>query len=253
MTTIQPNLGKAMLLAAAMLCGLAQPAAARSLDREMAAVRTSDLALPDDRRWATYQAVERLFDLLWRQPASRKVIKRGPAKAIPPLPVLTLEDRSGDGKADFFAYGSADGKARSQEFGAFFDRNGDGRIDWIVYYGGLMMSGQGTFYFWHHHAIDTDGDGRFDIRVYTAVDADGDGKADEGATTWLEDTDHDGRIDRAVRIVNGTVTPIAPVGGAFALGDVLASAPADQPRVGEPMPVQTIDAVAADITALLGR
>lgn len=243
------------LILALLLCGLAlgwtDPVEARKLDREMAAVRASDLGLPDAQRWSTFQAVDRLFDLLWRKPAGHKVIRRGTGQAIAPLPALTLEDRSGDGQADFFAYGSSDGKARSQEFGAFLDRNGDGRIDWLVYYGGMMLSGAGNFYFWHHHAIDADGDGRFDIRVYTAVDADGDGSADEGATVWLEDSDRDGRIDRAVRIVKGVVTPIALRDGAFPLGYVLATDASEQPRPGGPLPVETMAAVTADIAALL--
>lgn len=243
----------ASLLTLVALLGLAAPAAARDAKPPFPSIQTTDLALPDAQRWKAYQAVERAFEQLWRGSSRHKVVKRGMTTTFPSLPMLTLEDRNGDGKADFFAYGSADGKARSQEFGAFFDRNGDGRIDWLVYYGGMMMSGDGQFYFWHHHAVDTDGDGRFDIRIYTAVDADGDGKADTGATTWLEDADKDGLADRATRIVNGQISMIVPQGGAFPLGYVLAAEPAEQPKVGAAMPVQLMAAVAADIAALNAR
>lgn len=232
---------------------LSAPAGARNAPVDLAVIATADLSLPDECRWKVYQAVDSLFDKLWRRPAQRKVIVRGRSSAFPQLPVLTLEDRSGDGRADFFSYGSADGNARSQEFGAFFDRNGDGRIDWLVYYGGMMLAGDGTFYFWHHHAIDTNGDGRFDVRVYTVVDADGDGSPDQGATTWLEDSDHDGLTDRATRIFNREITPIAMRDGAFPLGYVLAPDPAEQPRPGIAMPVQGLASVANDIAALSAR
>lgn len=207
----------------------------------------------DKRHWETYVAVRDIFERLWLHPSSKKVIKKGHFATFKDFPVLELEDRDQDGKADFYGYERPDGSRTSQEFGAFLDLNGDGRPDCIVFYGGLLFTKSLKFFSWYHVAIDTNADGRFDVRVYGAIDADGDGIADEGATAWVYDTNYDGRVDKAELIVDGHVTPIKPQNGVLPLHYVLNTDPADQPKIGEAMPVQLFAAIADDIVVLSRR
>lgn len=205
------------------------------------------------RRWETYLAVRSRFERLWLRPSSKKVIARGNFATFNKFPVLELEDRDQDGKAEFYSYDRPDGRGMTQEFGAFFDLNGDGRPDWIVFYGGLLITKNMKFLKWYSYAIDTNADGRFDVRVYEAIDVDGDGIADEGATAWVYDTNYDGLIDKAEFIVDGHVTPIKPENGVLPLHYVLRTDTAEQPKIGEAMPVQLLAAIANDIAVLSRR
>lgn len=206
-----------------------------------------------EQRWESYRAVSALFDKLWRKPVAIRPLREANLATLPSLPLLRLEDRDGDGAAEFFSYLPGDGTDHTQEFGAFFDLDGNGRPDWLVYYGGLAPTKQLRFFLWHHYLIDTNGDGRFDIRIFEAIDSDGDGLPEEGVSTWLIDVDHDGLVDRAERMVGGRASEVAPVNGALPLGFFINPEASAQPGIGTPMPVQPFETVADDIEALLKR
>jgi hypothetical protein len=221
-----------------------------SRDKDNALAQISPYDGP--RRWESYVLINTLFDRLWRHPASRKVVNKGQMITFKQYPLLKLEDRDKDGTAEFFSYNPLYGSDRTQEFGAFFDLNHDGRPDWIVYYGGFLPTKGVNWLIWNQQAIDTDGDGRFDVRVYGAIDMDGDGFAEDGATTWLYDTNRDGLVDKAEHIVNGRITEITPVNGRLILGYVMETDPSEQPKIGDPMPVQFFEVIAGDIKSLVG-
>lgn len=204
----------------------------------------------DQHRWETYVAFRNEFERLWLRPSSKKELKKGNFATFKDFPMLTLEDRDGDGKADFYSYDRRDRSGMTQEFGAFFDLNGDSRPDWIVYYGGLFFTKNMKLLMWYHSAIDTNGDGRFDVRVYGAIDLDGDGLPDEDATAWVYDTNYDGLVDKGEYIVDGRVIPIKPENGVLQLHYLLDTDLADQPKIGRALPVQIFADIARDIAVL---
>ncbi len=205
------------------------------------------------RRWEAYQAIDEVFGRLWLHPVSRTPLKGAEYETFKDYPNLELEDRDGDGKAEFFAYLGPDKSSRTQEFGTFFDINRDGRTDWVVFYGGILFNNKMKQFLWHHHSIDTNGDGQFDIRVYGAIDMDGDGFPEEKATTWVYDLDHDGLVDKAEHIVGGRVTQIEPKDGVLQLRYMLNTDPSQQPRIGGPMPTELFKFMAGDIDDLSKR
>lgn len=204
--------------------------------------------------WRALARVEDTFRRLWTKKPPQEPFRKGTTETLAPYTALELEDRDRDGRGDFFAYYPGGGSRRTQEFGAYFDLSGDGRPDWIVYYGGILPTkGFASFFIWNHLAIDTNGDGHFDVRVWEGIDMDGDGFSEEHASAWLFDTDHDGLADRAEHIVSGKVSEITPENGAFPLRYVLLPEPAKQPRIGEAMPTARFDQIAKDISILLAN
>jgi hypothetical protein len=203
------------------------------------------------RRWQTYIAMSELFDRVWLHPQSRRVLRKGKASSAKGL-IVELEDRDEDGRAEFYAYLPPDGSKETQDFGAFFDLNGDGRPDWIAFHGGSAFTKKAKLFWWHQHGIDTNGDGRFDLRVVEMIDTDGDGFPEKGATAWVYDTDHDGFVDKAEHIVNGRIRAIKPEDGVLPLGWVMSPDPSKQPRIGGPTS-GLFGMIANDINVLLGR
>lgn len=206
-----------------------------------------------DGRWEAYRAIDDVFHLLWLKPLAKTPLKSAEYPTFRSYPLLTIEDRDGDGKAEFFAYLPADGSSRTQEFGTFFDLDRDGRSDWIVVYGGILFTKKMKQFFFHHHCIDTNRDGLFDIRVYGAIDMDGDGFPEENATAWLYDVDHDGLVDKAEHIVRGRISAIEPDNGALPLRYYLNNDPSQQPQIGAPMPTTSFESVKEDIDDLASR
>ncbi|WP_338466244.1 VCBS repeat-containing protein [Novosphingobium sp. ZN18A2] len=199
-----------------------------------------------EHRLQIYGAINDLFDRLWLKPEGKKVLRKAVRSNLDGME-FQLEDRDADGKADFYVYYRPNRYKQSQDFGAFFDLNGDGRPDWIVFYGGSLVTRDKSVLWWHQHGVDTNGDGRFDLWIIGAIDMDGDGYPDKGATAWVQDVDHDGRIDRAEHIVDGKVIPIKPKGKRLPLRCVMSFA---QARIGESI-IDLFDKISRDINANL--
>jgi len=110
--------------------------------------------------------------------------------------VLKLEDRDMDGKADQFAF-SEKGED-TQDYGFIFDLNRDGKIDYIVFNGGPMIT-KGLKIVWqNYHWIDSNYDEEIDIFVYNNnIDSNSDKSMDNGISGWVYDTDFDGLVDKA--------------------------------------------------------
>ena len=204
--------------------------------------------------WQAMLRLEGQFQHLWSGTRAAKPLRKGKTQTLAPFTLLELEDRDRDGQGDFFAYYPENGSRRTQEFGAYFDLNGDRRPDWIVFYGGIFPTKQLDVYTWFHHAIDTNGDGRFDLRIYEAIDLDGDKMPEREASAWVFDTDHDGKVDLAQHVVSARGSGISPrADGLLALGYILEGNENRLPHVGQPMPAQLFDLVAVDIAALEQR
>lgn len=228
----------------------AMPAAAQSAELQACRAAAQQPAAAEA-CWRVQTRLEQTFRQLWNGPKPGRPPYRGETQTLPSYPILELEDRDRDGKPDFFAYYQSGGSRRTQEFGSFFDLNGDGRADWIVYYGGTLTTKAFDFFFWYHHAVDTDGDGRFDPRIYEAIDLDGDSMPEREASAWLFDSDYDGLADKAQHVVKGRADTINPgVDGQLSMGYILETDPSRLPRIGAAMPTALFDWIAADIAQL---
>ncbi len=96
-------------------------------------------------------------------------------------PILGLSDKDGDSKVDSFAY-YPESSRRTVEFGFVFDLNEDGKIDYLVFNGGPMMTKDFEAVIWmNYHSMDSNGDGRVDIFIYNDIDLDGDRRPDRGS------------------------------------------------------------------------
>jgi hypothetical protein len=90
--------------------------------------------------------------------------------------------------------------AASTDYGASFDRNGDGKVDLVLMNRGIIPVRGGMVLPFAAVLADDNFDGRIDGVVVENGDTDGDGRADH--RILVEDTDHDGRPDRALRYVD---------------------------------------------------
>jgi hypothetical protein len=109
--------------------------------------------------------------------------------------MLELVDIDGDRSPDQFSYSPAHG-GDTQDFGFIFDLNKDGKVDYIVFYQGTMLTMPFSIVWTFYHWIDSDYDGKIDIWVYPDVDLNEDKALDPGVYAWVYDTDRDGGIDK---------------------------------------------------------
>lgn len=154
-----------------------------------------------ENRLAVHQVINDLFLRLWQDGKTRKSMARVETKTFPQFPILQLSDTDGDRKAEEFAYQQSPGDMNTQEFGYFFDLNGDGRADYLVFFGGSMTREGEDFDIWwmNYHAVDSNADGRTDQVLYQgSTDMNGNGKVEPAIGLWLIDDDFDGALDRAV-------------------------------------------------------
>jgi len=92
--------------------------------------------------------------------------------------------------------------AASADYGAAFDRNGDGKADLILMNRGIVSARGGVVLPYAAVLADDDFDGRFDGLVVENGDTDGDGRADH--RLLVLDTNHDGEPDQAIRFEDAT-------------------------------------------------
>ena len=211
------------------------------------AAETGSAAAPSDADlWRSYTQMSAAYEKLWNRRSGREVA-RGRTDTIMGFPYLVLEARAARSKPDFYAYYPRTDGGDTMEFGAFFDRGGDARIDWLVFYGGTALAEGMQFTWWSHHAIDTNHDGQFDVFVVDAVDRDGDSLIEPGITAWLFDDDFDGRLDRGAFMQNGRSTPMRVTGGRLEWKRLTGG---PNPKLGDPFLV-FFDAIADDIEGLL--
>ena len=86
------------------------------------------------------------------------------------------------------------------DYGAAFDRNGDGRVDLLVLNRGISPARGSVVLPIAVVLADDDFDGRIDGSVLENGDSDGDGRLDH--RLLVTDNDHDGRADHAVRFTD---------------------------------------------------
>jgi len=160
--------------------------------------------------------IDGVAEALWNSPYHVKTTSHN-TKTIQGCPMLTFLDRDGDGKPEMFAYGVGKDECR-HEWGLFFDLNRDGKVDYLVFNGGLVpVKDPIRIRWWNYHCIDSNSDGNIDVLVFTDIDLNDDTLPDEGITVWLYDTDFDGRIDRGEILGNNIRRLLDEENGAFLL------------------------------------
>jgi hypothetical protein len=173
-----------------------------------------------ERRLYIYETIDELANQLRKSPKSF-TLKKAKKKTLEKFPIFMLSDRDLDGKADQFAYYPEKG-GETQEHGFIFDLNKDGKIDYVVFNGGILPTKGFKSFVWHnYHGIDSNNDGKVDIYVYSNnIDLDGDKQLDEGISGWVYDTDFDGIVDRAEYLGQNFIEPIEKKEGVFIIKTV---------------------------------
>jgi hypothetical protein len=172
-----------------------------------------------EKRWDIYQKIDERANQLLKYPKST-VLKKKATRLSGKEYILELIDRTGDGKANEFAY-VPKGGGRTQEFGFIFDLNHDGKIDYIVFNGGpVMIVDPVTKKFkkmmWmNYHWIDSNYDGKIDIMVFNDIDLESKGIVDEGITAWIYDTEFNGTVGQAEYLGRGFEQPVEKKDGCF--------------------------------------
>ena len=174
-----------------------------------------------ERRVYIYETVDELANQLRTSPKFTPLKKEKRGTAFEGFPILELSDRDLDGKADEFSYLPERGED-TQEFGFIFDLNRDGKVDYLVFNGGLIPTKGFEKIIWqNYHGIDTNYDGKVDIFVYSNnIDLDGDNASDEGISGWLYDTDFDSTVDKGEYLGENFIKPIGKKGGVFIIKTV---------------------------------
>ena len=113
---------------------------------------------------------------------------------------LRFYDLDGDNKPEAWAFFSP-GKETTQEFGNMYDLNRDGKVDYILYHGGLMISHDKQFYYYFYHLIDEDYDGKIDTWTNSVAIQPGDKDPDPHWVLWVKCTNQDGKPE-AVNYLN---------------------------------------------------
>ena len=105
---------------------------------------------------------------------------------------MQFYDLDGDLKPEAWAF-FAPGKETTQEFGNMYDLNRDGRVDYILYHGGLMISHDKQLYYYFYHLIDEDYDGKIDTWTNSVAIQPGDKDPDPHWLLWVKCTNQDGK------------------------------------------------------------
>lgn len=193
-----------------------------------------------------------LFLRLWDS-EDRKILYEYEAETFAPrYPVLQLLDVDGDDVAEQFAYErERGGDSNSQEFGYFFDLDRDSRIDYVIFYGGPMMSeGAESMWWMNYHDIDSNADGKTDHALFQgSTDLNRNRRVEPEIGLWLIDVDLDGLLDRAVYLADGFERPVRIRRGRLDLSRNLILEDNDV-MVGEPVS-RLGDALLSDINEAL--
>jgi hypothetical protein len=182
-------------------------------------------AFDPDKRVEVHTTMNELFLRLWGAERKRKIVVTARTLTFPRNPILQISDRDGDTLAEEFAYLREKNNMDTRDFGFFFDLNGDGLADYLIFFGGSVNAeiGESVEIWWmNYHAIDSNGDGTVDNVLYQgSTDLDGNQKVEPDIGLWLIDDDYDTRLDRVMYTGTG-MTRLAEVDGdEFDLSDNL--------------------------------
>jgi hypothetical protein len=122
---------------------------------------------------------------------------------------IEFYDLDKDGRADEFHVLTKEGKP-SPDFGFLYDLNRDSIVDYILFWGGFMISHDAQIFKWNHHWIDSDYDGRIDVITNNVLIMPGDKNPDPHYLLWVMDNNRDGKPEVAeiIHLTDGKATPL---------------------------------------------
>ncbi|HEU0109850.1 MAG TPA: hypothetical protein VFQ73_03190 [Flavisolibacter sp.] len=168
-----------------------------------------------EKRLQIFTEIDRQANELWHSPKT-KILKKAGSATFTSLPLLLLFDRNNDNQPEEFAYVKSENNQETQEFGFFFDLDGNGSADYIVYNGGPLFSKDFSKMYWmNYHWIDSNNDGKIDTYVFNAVNSSGAAFYDEGLSAWIYDRNGDGLFDEAEYLGKDVQQTIEKISGAF--------------------------------------
>lgn len=165
-------------------------------------------------RKALYQGMDVLPRLIWGKLKGKYLIYHKCAIKNQDY-YIVFYDYDNDRTADQFVLQTMDRKELRDDFGFIYDLNNDGKIDYIIYNGGSMITNDDPFFHYFYHWIDTNYDGQIDALAYNYVIYDEDTRPDPSKIFWIIDLDHDGKPDRVDSVdgATGNTSEIKSSGG----------------------------------------
>jgi len=109
--------------------------------------------------------------------------------------LIAFYDLDKDGVPDQFVLQSLEEVTYNNEFGFIYDLNNDSTMDYIIYYGGNIISKDNQLYYYFYHWIDTNYDGDIDALAYNIVIYPNNSKPDPNKILWIMDIDKNGKPD----------------------------------------------------------
>jgi hypothetical protein len=141
-----------------------------------------------------YKSMDLLPRIVWGK-LKTKVISKKHCNIGGKDYVILLNDYDNDDVVDQFALQTLEGKDVPGEFGFIYDLNGDGKIDYVVYNGGLMVYKNNDFHYFFYHWIDSNFDGKIDALANNIFVSPNDSLPDFNIVLWIIDEDKNGKPD----------------------------------------------------------
>jgi len=147
------------------------------------------------KRLQLYQTAEQVTRIAWGGLQSR-LIEKCLVRLGQGQYEMAFYDFDKDRRPDQFRLITSDGKAMPQDFGFIYDLNGDQRFDYIVYFGGSMITNNGDINYYFYHWLDTNYDGKIDAIANVIFIHPKEIRPDPERIFWVMDVDKDDKPDQ---------------------------------------------------------
>lgn len=172
-------------------------------------------------RLELYKSMDQVPRIIWGK-ASRKLILKKKIRINSSDLIMGLYDYDNDHVPDQFVLETLKGKILNQEFGFIYDLNKDSKIDYIIYYGGAMITEESPLVFYFYHWIDTNYDNKIDALAYCHIVYENETLPDPQKILWIMDKDKNGTPDfiDSLDMITGKTTALQPKNGVWNYTDL---------------------------------
>jgi len=201
-----------------------------------------------DRRIQLYQTVEKITRIAWEGLQSKFINKRSVSLSQGRYE-MAFYDFDKDHLPDQFRLSTEEGKAMPQDFGFIYDLNQDKRFDYIVYFGGSMITNDGDINYYFYHWLDTDYDGKIDAVANAIFIHPKETRPDPERIFWVMDLDKNGKPDHVdfTEIKSGEKIQLTPEDGIWHYNTLFGAKEIDAAKEGY------FDAYSEYLEAINGR